>query len=323
MEANFSDLASDVLGQPLTCTDIGTVQVNMGLRCNQHCAHCHLMAGPDRTEEMTPETVDEVIRALGRLDYPTLDVTGGAPELNAELHRLVREGREAGCPVMVRTNLTALMERDGLPDFLACHQASLIASMPCYREENVERQRGPGVYGRSINALKRLNELGYGLDSGLELNLVYNPGGPFLPPNQQELEQDYKEYLREEFSIGFNHLFVIVNMAIGRFAESLEREDALKDYGGLLRRGFNPDTVESLMCRHQVSVGPDGTLYDCDFNLALGIPVAVEGCRHVSDLCSEALIGRTIATGEHCFGCTAGAGSSCKGALTSTALPLG
>ncbi len=317
MASEFGAIVSDVLGSPLACMETGTVQVNMGFLCNQQCAHCHLQAGPDRDNQMSGRMVDDVLGALARLGRPTLDITGGAPELNPEFGRLVQGGREAGCPVMVRTNLTVLLERPELPPFLAEHEATVIASMPCYLPENVERQRGANVYGKSIAALRNLNDLGYGSAPRLELNLVYNPGGPFLPPSQEDLERDYKHHLGEEFGIEFNHLFAFTNVAVGRFAEGLEREGELEGYRRMLRRSFNATTVESLMCRHQVSVGPDGTLYDCDFNLALGMPVSNPGCRHVRDMTPDALIGRKIVTDEHCFACTAGAGSSCTGVLAS------
>ena len=315
MASEFGAMVPDVLGSPLACVETGTVQVNMGFRCNQQCAHCHLEAGPDRDNQMSRQTVDDVLRVLKRLGRPTLDITGGAPELNTEFGRLVQGGREAGCPVMVRTNLTALLERPELPPFLTEHEATVIASMPCYSPENVERQRGADVYGKSIAALKNLNGLAYGSGPRLELNLVYNPGGAFLPPSQKDLEQDYKQHLGEKFGIKFNHLFALADVAVGRFAEALEREGELDEYRRMLRRSFNAATIESLMCRHQTSVGPDGTLYDCDFNLALGMPVSNPGCRHVRDMTPDALIGREIVTDEHCFACTAGAGSSCKGVL--------
>jgi radical SAM/Cys-rich protein len=317
MASEFGAKVSEAIGCRLACVDVATVQVNMGFRCNQQCAHCHLQAGPDRDNQMSGRTVDDVLRALERLGRPTLDITGGAPELNPEFGRLVQEGREAGCAVMVRTNLTALLERPDLPSFLAEREATVIASMPCYLPENVERQRGADVYGKSITALKNLNDLGYGSAPRLELNLVYNPGGPFLPPPQEDLERDYKQHLGEEFGIQFNHLFAFTNVAVGRFAEGLELGGELEEYRRMLRRSFNAATIESLMCRHQISVGPDGTLYDCDFNLALGMLVSNRGCRHVRDMTPESLIGREIVTDEHCFACTAGAGSSCTGVLAS------
>ncbi len=317
MNSDFDRVVYDVLGVPLACQDVETLQVNVGFLCNQRCVHCHLRAGPERTEQMSAEIADEVLRALGRLGSPTLDITGGAPELNGEFLRLVRGGREAGCRVIVRTNLTVLggPERRAMAASLADHQAAIVASMPCYREANVERQRGRGVYGRSIEALQGLNSLGYGRDPALELDLVYNSAGAFLPPPQEGLEQDYREHLREEHGIEFNALFAMANMPIGRFAEGLEGAGELEQYVDLLRRSFNPETVPSLMCRHQVSVGFDGTLYDCDFNLALGLSAYLGGRGRVRDIEPGNVVGRTIVTGEHCFGCTAGAGSSCKGVL--------
>ncbi|MDP6438740.1 MAG: arsenosugar biosynthesis radical SAM protein ArsS [Candidatus Brocadiia bacterium] len=321
MNRDFDRAICDVLGAPLTCRDVETLQVNVGFLCNQQCVHCHLRAGPERTEQMPEETADEVLRALERLGSPTLDITGGAPELNREFLRLVRGGREAGCRVIVRTNLTVLAgsERRAMAESLAEQQAAIVASMPCYMEENVERQRGRGVYGRSIEALQGLNSLGYGRDPALELDLVYNPAGAFMPPPQEGLEEDYREHLRGEHGIEFDALFAMANMPIGRFAEGLEGDGELEQYVDLLRRSFNPETVASLMCRHQVSVGFDGTLYDCDFNLALGLPASLDGRGRVRDLEPGTAVGRAIVTGEHCFGCTAGAGSSCKGVLAGEA----
>lgn len=310
-------VASEKGNKPLRCRDISTLQVNVTLRCNQECSHCHLAAGPGREEHMGAETVESVLLALDTLRTPTVDITGGAPELNENLPRLVEGARERDCPVMVRTNLTALGARQDLATFFADHQVKLVASLPCYMRDNVEKQRGKGVYDQSIRTLRRLNELGYGCESSRELDLVYNPAGAFLPPAQGELERDYRSELKERYGLEFTHLLTIANMPIGRFGERLQAHDQMENYQQVLQESFNPETVESLMCLHQVTVGPDGTLYDCDFNLAVEMPVRTEKCRHVSEFEPDLLIGRPTATARHCFACTAGAGSSCTGALAS------
>lgn len=315
MATDFEQAILDATGRPLRCREIATLQVNLTLRCNQQCAHCHLAAGPDREEHMDAETADLVLEALDRLDAPTVDITGGAPELNENLPTLIEGAQQRGCPVMVRTNLTALRGRPGLAGFFAAHGVRLVASLPCYMRENVEDQRGEGVYEESIETIRGLNGLGYGRQRGLELDLVYNPAGPFLPPAQGELERDYRRELRERFDLHFTRLLTITNMPIGRFAQLLHSREQMGDYLRTLRDSFNPETIPSLMCRHQVTVGPDGTLYDCDFNLALDLPLRGETTAHVSELDPDRLVGRRIATGAHCFACTAGAGSSCRGAL--------
>lgn len=225
--------------------------------------------------------------------------------------------RAQGHPVQVRTNLTVFFEpgQGDLPDFYRDHRAALVASLPCYLEENVEAQRGPGAYGKAVEAIARLNALGYGADPALDLNLVYNPGGPFLPPDQVALEADYKRELHRRFGVAFNHLHTITNMPIGRFLDDLARARRADAYRQLLEASFNPRTLDGLMCRHQVCVGWDGTLYDCDFNLALGLPTGHGAPTHVADFDLQAIARRRIVTGEHCFGCTAGCGSSCGGAL--------
>ena len=312
---NFASIASEVLGGPMRAVALDTLQVNVGFLCNQCCAHCHLAAGPNRAEAMGEHTADCVLEALAQLDSPTLDVTGGAPELNPQLPRLVEGASEAGCEVMVRTNLTALAAREDLQELFRACGVHLVASMPCYLEENVEAQRGAGVYEECIEMLQRLNGLGYGRRGRLALDLVYNPGGAFLPPDQPGLEADYREHLGATWGIQFDHLMVIANMPLGRFAETLRGQRRFERYGRLLRESFNPATVDAVMCRRQVNVGPDGTLYDCDFNLAARMPVTVEGCQSIGEFDPDRLLGRRIATAPHCFGCTAGAGSSCRGAL--------
>jgi radical SAM/Cys-rich protein len=301
----------------LRSREIRTVQVNLGLRCNQRCAHCHVGASPERTEMMTWPTMRQALAACRAAGCALVDLTGGAPELNPHFRRLVSALREGGFAVQVRTNLTVLAERgmESTPQFLRDHQVGLVASMPCYLEENVRAQRGAGVYERSLEVIQRLNALGYGAQPELPLDLVYNPGGPFLPPAQEELEADYRRELGERYGIEFSRLLTITNMPIGRFQAALRQQGCEGEYLQLLREAFNPQTVGGLMCRRQVSIGWDGTLYDCDFNLALRLPVNHGAPDHIRRFDPTALAGRRIVTGDHCYGCTAGSGSSCAGAL--------
>jgi radical SAM/Cys-rich protein len=291
-----------------------TLQINVGKVCNQACQHCHVDAGPKRSESMPAHVAERVLALLSESpSIQTVDITGGAPELNANFRRLVEESRGQGRGVIDRCNLTILLEPgfEDLAEFLAAHEVEISASLPCYTRENVDRQRGRGVFDKSIEALRLLNRTGYGVDPELSLNLVFNPTGASLPPAQEGLEADYKE----DFVIVFNHLFTITNRPISRFGSFLTRIGQQDSYVQLLRDSFNPGTVEQLMCRALVSVGWDGRLYDCDFNqmLDLGAP----GGRTIWEIDSfEALSWRPIATGEHCFGCTAGACSSCGGKLT-------
>lgn len=305
------------VGAGLCSVDIRQLQVNLGRRCNQACAHCHVQAGPQRTEQMDWPTMEAVLALCRAHPFRLIDLTGGAPELNPHFRRLVAALRAQGRPVQVRTNLTVLMEpgMEDLPAFYSGHRVGLVGSMPCYLEENVRAQRGAGVYEKSVAAIRRLNALGYGIDPGLPLHLVYNPGGAFLPPRQAELEADYRRELRERFGIAFTNLLTLTNMPIGRYREALRRDGQEGEYLRLLRGSFNRDTLDGLMCRHQISVGWDGTLYDCDFNLALGLPVDHGCCGHISRFELPRLRTRRIVTGDHCFGCTAGHGSSCAGAL--------
>jgi radical SAM/Cys-rich protein len=294
------------------------LQVNVGKLCNQACQHCHVDAGPKRTEVMARETVEEVLAAIRRCRPPVVDITGGAPELNPHFEYLAAEARALGCHVIDRCNLTVFFVpgKERLPEFLAQEQVEVIASLPCYLAENVDLQRGRGVFERSIEALQRLNALGYGGEgSSLVLNLVYNPVGPYLPPPQAELEADYRRELLARYGIRFNRLFTLTNMPISRFSHFLERLGKYDEYLELLVNAFNPATVAGLMCRDTVSVGWDGRLYDCDFNQMLELPMATPSRRHVRDLTLEELEGAPIAVGQHCFGCTAGAGSSCGGAV--------
>ena len=315
----------EVSGFPgLRRKNLETLQVNLGYRCNQSCVHCHVNAGPTRTEEMTLETMRTVLRYLDATGVGTLDITGGAPELNPHFRELIEGARALGVHVIDRCNLTILEEpeKEGLAEFLAANRVEIIASMPCYTEELVDRQRGKGVYEQSIRALRRLNGLGYGMDaSGLELNLVYNPQGPSLPPPQEKLEADYKRELGDRFGIRFNRLYTLANMPIARFGSMLISMRQFNDYMRLLQESFREENLDSVMCRTLISVDWQGYVYDCDFNQMLGIPLRVAGKPRVklSDLTGRDLEGNPIVVKNHCFGCTAGQGSSCGGALTRAA----
>ena len=304
---------------PLRRSPIRTLQVNVGRRCDLACHHCHVEAGPRRTETLAPATAERILELLERNPgVGTLDLTGGAPELCASFRRLVRGARALGRAVIDRCNLTVLFEpgQEDTAPFLARHGVRVVASLPCYTRENVDRQRGRGVFGRSVEALRWLNRLGYAEPgSGLELDLVYNPLGPDLPPSQAELEERYRQELRDLFDIRFDRLFTITNMPIKRFARQLEREGRQQEYLALLVHHFNPAAVPELMCRTLLSVGWDGRLYDCDFNQMLEIPLGARRSDvwEVDDL--RELCDAPVATASHCFGCTAGAGSSCGGAL--------
>ncbi|HEX9860473.1 MAG TPA: arsenosugar biosynthesis radical SAM (seleno)protein ArsS [Nitrospirota bacterium] len=310
-------MAAGAAGGSLSCTGIEIIQVNLGLYCNQKCAHCHVGASPERTEKMSWETMELVLDAADEARPRLVDITGGAPELHPEFRRFVVSLRADGHRVQVRTNLTALLEPGlaDIPDFLRRHGVGLVASMPCYLEENVAAQRGGGVYRKSVDALRRLNAVGFGTLEGLALDLVYNPVGPFLPPDQSALETDYRRELDSRFGISFTRLITIANMPIGRFWDDMKRAHKDDGYMRLLVESFNPATLGGLMCRHQVSVGWDGRMYDCDFNLALGLPVGMDVPDGIEDFDLDALACRKIVTGAHCFGCTAGCGSSCRGAL--------
>jgi len=312
-----SVLARHGLGR-LQRARVETLQVNVGKRCNQACHHCHVEAGPKRTEVMTQATAQRVVALIASSPaIGTIDLTGGAPELNPSFRYLVESARRLGRRVIDRCNLTVLFE-DGLewlPRFFAEQEIELTCSLPCYTPKNVEQQRGKGVFDKSIDALRLLNGLGYGRPgSALTLNLVYNPVGAFLPPPQAKLEGDYKRELGEAFGIEFDRLFTITNMPIKRFAADLARTGRTSEYLGLLVNHFNPATVEGLMCRSLVSVGWDGKLYDCDFNQMLELGLSGELPQTIFELDDvEELDGASIATASHCFGCTAGAGSSCGG----------
>ena len=300
---------------------VEVLQVNLGYRCNQSCLHCHVNAGPQRREEMTAETVDAVLAFISASpEVRALDLTGGAPELNPHFRRLVVAGRQRGLRVIDRCNLTILEEpgHEDLADFLATHRIEVVASLPCYLEENVEQQRGKGSFAASIRGLQRLNAHGYGVaDSGLQLNLVFNPQGPTLPPPQAALATAYREQLGERFGIVFNQLFTLANMPIQRFGSVLVSRGQFNGYMQLLRAAHREENVAHIMCRNLLSVDWQGYLYDCDFNQQLGLPIGGRGSfrLHISDIDAASLEGHAIRVAEHCYGCTAGQGSSCAGAL--------
>lgn len=298
---------------------LDTLQVNLGYKCNQTCLHCHVNAGPNRTEMMEDDMLALVPQVLAARGIKTLDLTGGAPELNTGFRALVRAARAQGVRVIDRCNLTILFEpgQDDLAEFLAEQQVEVVASMPCYSAANVDKQRGDGVFDKSIAALQRLNSLGYGQpDSGLTLNLVYNPQGAVLPPNQQQLQADYKRELLAHFGIVFNDLFALTNMPIQRFGSTLVSKGTFDTYMVLLQHSFQADNLAGVMCRTTVSVDWQGWLSDCDFNQQLGLPLGTSGVRrHLRDLLSITLQDQPIRVAGHCFGCTAGQGSSCGGAL--------
>lgn len=296
---------------------IETLQVNLGLKCNQHCVHCHVESSPERQETMDWPVMELILQATEVSHCQFVDITGGAPEINPSFRRFVTALRGKGCIVQVRTNLTILLEpgMEDLPGFFEDQEVQLLASLPCYTKENVCAQRGQGVFESSIEAIRRLNVFGYGLAPSLPLSLVYNPAGPFLPAPQFSLEEDYRRELTERFGIAFTHLLAITNMPLGRFREELIRQGQLGKYMQLLRESFNSGTVPGLMCKRQVSVDWDGTLYDCDFNLAVGLPVNHTVPDHIQSFDPTKLQNRRIMTGEHCFGCTANAGSSCGGSI--------
>lgn len=297
---------------------LDTLQVNLGYKCNQRCLHCHVNASPDRTEMMERDLVELIPKVLSARQAKTLDLTGGAPELHEDFRWLVAEATKQGVNVMDRCNLTILFEpnQEDLAEFLAQHKVHIVASLPCYSMENVDRQRGNGVFDKSIAALQKLNQLGYGKPgSGLEINLVYNPQGPSLPPDQQSLQADFKRELLKHFGIEFNELYALANMPIKRFGSTLVSKGTFDEYMQLLQDSYQDANLPGVMCRSLVSVDWLGYLYDCDFNQQLELPVANKQSRHLNDLLTQDLTGDPIRVSGHCFGCTAGQGSSCGGAL--------
>ncbi len=312
----FAQAISDAGIPPLQATGLQVLQVNVGRVCNQTCVHCHVDAGPDRKESMDREIAEACVRVLEEADIPTLDITGGAPEMNPNFRFLVRQARHQGRRVIDRSNLT-ILEAQGyrdLPEFLAGHGVEIVASLPCYLAENADAQRGSGVFDQSIAALQRLNALGYGLgDTGLTLTLVYNPGGPSLPPSQEQLEADYKQVLKSRYGVVFDRLFTITNLPIGRFLHFLVQDGHYEQYMQTLIDAFNPAAVAGVMCQTMLSVEWNGQLHDCDFNQLLDLGLAPGAPRDIRQFDIDLLANRRILTGQHCYGCTAGSGSSCQG----------
>lgn len=312
----FNEKVSEILGEGLKSGRITTLQPTITKRCNQSCTHCHHEAGPEREEMMDRETIDAVIQVAKENDIPNIDITGGAPEMNPHLMDMVRTLKKNGHYVTVRTNLTILLEEEysHLPEFYRDNEVELIASLPCYEKDEVDCVRGEGVFKKSIEALKVLNSLGYGKE--LKLNLVFNPMADFLPPPQDALKEEYTKILFDDFGIVFTELFTITNMPVGRFAADLKENGKFDAYMDLLIGNFNPSTIDNLMCLSQLNIGCDGTLYDCDFNQAISLKVEDGHPANITDLAGRDLKERKIVTGDHCFGCTAGSGSSCGGALS-------
>ena len=304
---------------PFRATSLSVFQINVGKLCNQTCRHCHVDAGPDRTEMMSRETAELCLQALAQTDIPTVDITGGAPELNPNFRWLVEGASELGRHVIDRCNLSVLLlpSQSDLAAFLAEHRVEIVASLPYYRAPQTDAQRGEGVFEKSIEGLKRLNSFGYGhKGSGLVLNLVYNPVGAFLPPKQAAIEAQFRRELGTRHGIVFDHLYTITNMPISRFLEFLVESGNYDDYMERLANAFNPAAASGVMCRSLISIGWDGTLYDCDFNQMLDLAVGHRAPRHIRDFDFALLASRQIVTGNHCYGCTAGSGSSCGGAVT-------
>ncbi len=322
---NLFETKLDSHGVRLRRTRPRVLQINVGKLCNLTCVHCHVNAGPRRKEIITRETVDRILAWQAEAHLPMIDLTGGAPEMIPDFRYFISRLREldAAATIIDRCNLTILLEPgyEALAEFLAAQRVEIVASMPCYSAENVNAQRGEGVFDASITALQRLNAIGYGIDPDLPLHLVFNPNGAKLPPAQAELEADYKRELRTHFGIEFKRLYTITNLPVSRFASWLRNNGKLEEYMNLLIDAFNPATVEGLMCRDTINVSWLGEVFDCDFNQMLKLPMggATRGPRHLWDIDPDTLEGEPIATGDHCFGCTAGAGSSCGGAIESTA----
>jgi radical SAM/Cys-rich protein len=316
-EIRFSEKLENVGLFPLQPTETEILQINLGKLCNQVCEHCHVDAGPDRKEIMTKEVLSACLEAAKTSTIHTIDLTGGAPEMNPHFKWFVAELSRLKKKIIVRSNLTILTYKNyaDFPQFFKDHKVTVISSMPCYTKENVDKQRGGGAFERSIQTLKTLNNLGYGKEgTGLELDLVFNPGGPSLPPEQTVLELDYKRELKEIFDIEFNNLFTITNLPISRFLDFLLKEGKYEEYMNKLIDSFNPTAANNVMCRNTISVGWDGKLFDCDFNQMLELGVA-SSSQNIVNFDHEQLKNRNIIIGQHCYGCTAGAGSSCQGSL--------
>lgn len=308
----------ETLGEPLRASSIDILQINVGKRCNQTCRHCHVDAGPDRREVMPDDVIEAIFAFAAASHVRALDITGGAPELHPRFRDIVVRAKHAGLHVMHRCNLTAVLLPNyaDIPELLAAHDVEIIASLPYYQARETDTQRGEGVFEESIRTLRALNELGYARGNGRKLNLVMNPVGTFLPGQQQALEILWKRELKRRHDVEFDHLYTITNMPISRFLEFLEEKGRTVEYMTQLVNAFNPAAVAGVMCRTMLSVGWDGTLYDCDFNQMLELPVATQGARTIFDATADELTQRRIVTGPHCFGCTAGSGSSCGGAIT-------
>jgi radical SAM/Cys-rich protein len=316
---SFIQKMKEVGAFPLKPRSLEILQINVGYMCNMECSHCHVDSSP-RRKEITPRHILE--KCLEVIDsnptIKTVDLTGGAPEMNPDFQWLIQELAKRDLETIVRSNLTILVEGKfkTYPAFLAENKVTIISSLPCYTEENTDAQRGDGTFNRSIQALKILNELGYGKTTELPLHLVYNPGGPFVAPNQAKLQADYKRELGDRFGIEFHNLYTITNLPISRYMEFLEGKGKLNSYIEVLANSFNPSTTNAVMCTNTLSVDWNGNLFDCDFNQILKLPVAVRKSRNIMDFDAEELANRTLVFNQHCFGCTAGEGSSCQGALT-------
>ena len=315
--ATFSSKLDNQNLFPLKPINIDVFQINMGKMCNQVCAHCHVDAGPDRKEIMTKETLQECLDAIKNSNVKTVDLTGGAPEMNPNFRWFVEEVSKINCHIIVRCNLTIIVANKkyyDLPEFYKKHNVEVVSSLPSYSSKKTDKQRGNGVFDQSIKALKMLNEVGYGIDgSDLKLNLVYNPSGAFLPSGQEGMEKQFKRKLKKDFEIEFHNLFAITNLPISRFLDYLIASNNFDEYMEKLVNAYNPVAAEGVMCRNTISVGWDGFLYDCDFNQMLEMKVAAPNTQHVREFNENILLNRNIIVNEHCFGCTAGAGSSCGG----------
>lgn len=309
----FKYKINEVLKNSLNSIEIERLQVNLGYRCNMSCRHCHVSASPGRPETMGRETIEDILAVLLKNNIKKLDITGGAPELNLHFDYFVAEAVKIGCHVIVRSNLTVLFEKglEYLSEFYREHNVEITASLPCYTDINVDSIRGKGAFRKSIDAIRNLNRLGYGTgNENRKLNLVYNPSGAFLAPDQRSLEQDYHRELAVRYGVIFDHLFAFSNMPVGRYKDHLEKTGSLKKYLEMLEESFNPLTLDALMCRHLISVGWNGMLYDCDFNQALGLNIHNSCPQHIRDFDHERLAKRVMQTGNHCYGCTAGQGST-------------
>lgn len=305
---------------PFTVKEIDTLQINLGKMCNQVCEHCHVDAGPDRKEIMTKQTMQQCLDALKNTSIKIIDITGGAPEMNPNFRWFVEELSKLEKYIIVRCNLTIIVANKkyyDLPEFFKKHKVEVISSLPCYTEENTDKQRGKGVFEKSIRALEMLNDVGYGKENAdLILNFVFNPGGVSLPPSQESLKADYKRRMKADFNIEFNDLYTITNIPISRYLDFLIKSDRYEEYMSKLVNSYNPLAAKNVMCRNIVSVGWDGYLYDCDFNQMLDLKIYEVNSNHISEFNLSKLSKRSIIVNQHCFGCTAGAGSSCGGSLT-------